>query len=98
MSRLENTAESSSGSAEVKIKTNRWIQQFTVIPDSASSGTATVTAMPEYVDTYETVYDNYGDALTFTLDEQRTYLINGGFKRLRVDSSNSSDSFTLIIC
>jgi len=97
MSQSEGSTESTDGVAYVRIKSNRWIQQFTVVPDSACTGTATVDAIPEGCTQYETVYDSDGAELSFSLTAQITHIIEGGYNRIRVTSSESTDSFTLLV-
>ena len=98
MAKRRNSADSVSGVATVRC--NPTVVQFTVIPDSGASGTATVEVRVEDSDQFETLYDSNGDALSWTLSATRTHTLNKDGKApkiaaIRVTSDNSGDDFTV---
>lgn len=88
-----------SGVATVEDKFPGASIQFTVVPISAS-GTGTVVAKPDATTDaaagFEPVYDSEGVALTVDLSSQSTHTIVGKFEAVRITSSNTADTFSLV--
>jgi hypothetical protein len=89
---------SADGVAVARVKWMTRVQQITIEPDSGSSGTATVTCIPEFGSMYQAVKDSSGNDLSFSLTDAASYEVSGALDRIRVESSNTADSFTLIVC
>ena len=72
--------------------------QITVVPDSAS-GSGALTAIPDDVPgaVHEAVNDESGSAVSLDLSAQKSLRLAGGFKAIKVESSSSSDTFTLYV-
>jgi len=98
MSQLEGRVDAVDGVAIINIKSNRNIQQFTVVPTgSNNSGTGSVYYMPRHLEEYEQLTDANGDNLAIDMTAQLTYAVNGGLRYIKVESSSSSDEFELVV-
>jgi hypothetical protein len=92
----ESRIDAVSGVATLEVRPNRWVQQFTVTPDSAS-GTGTVTVRPSNAAGFEQLFDKDGVAVTIDLSAQKTYIAEGSLTGIKVTSDNSSDTFELSV-
>jgi hypothetical protein len=98
------TAVSSSGVATINVAPQQEALQFTVESAvdsnlaSANTGSAGVEVRAPGSDYYETVYDNNGEALALDLTKvAQTHVLDGIYNSIKISSSVSGDSFTVVV-